>query len=80
MVDAAGRSAADAVRQAEGQAPDARTAAARRRWEAVESEVAEALKVAEAEAARIEAESARRLPELVKSVGACVASGGGLAS
>jgi hypothetical protein len=79
-IAAAERSAADAVRQAEVQAPDARTAAAHRKRDVVESEVAAALKAAEAEAARIEAESAPRLPELVKSVEACVVSGSGLAS
>jgi Skp family chaperone for outer membrane proteins len=75
LVDAAERQAAEEIRKAEAEAPAARSAAAERKWQAVEVEIAAALKAAQAEAARIEAGSRQRLPELVENVRTCVASG-----
>jgi len=80
LIEAAKREAADGIRRAEAEAPNARTVAAEKQWHAVEGEISAALNAAQSEAARIDAESQERLSELVEKVRGCVSSGRDLVS
>jgi hypothetical protein len=75
LIEAAKHEAAEKIRRAEAEAPNARTAAAEEQWHAVEGEISSALDTAETEVARIDAVSRERLSELVEKVRACVSRG-----
>ncbi len=80
LIEAGHRDAAETIRRAQAETPNARTAAADAQWHAVEGEISMALNAAQTEVARIDAASRERLSELVEEVRARVLSGQGLTS
>lgn len=68
------------ARQAEQQAPAARAAAAKKKQEAVETELTRILERGGTEAARIDAAAKERIPAMVERVTTCVLSGAGVAT
>jgi vacuolar-type H+-ATPase subunit H len=78
IVDEATQRAEKNVREAESSAPGTRAAAAKRRHEAVDTEIGRVLSESEEEANRIRATAKARMAELVEQVRACVLSGAGI--